>query len=69
MERRLARAQKGAWKAEWQIQKQRDHITYLERQCRDSSSSARRYLNFLIERLRWYEREIERIRKEMAEPK
>jgi hypothetical protein len=64
--KRLAQAQIGVWRVEWQILKQRDHIDYLQGQ-RCNSSRARGYLRLLIDNLRWYEREIERLRNKLAE--
>jgi Tfp pilus assembly protein PilN len=59
MKNNLAYYQKGAWKAEWQVQKQRGRIAYLQSQGRDASSSAHQLLNMLIKRQQWYERKIE----------
>jgi hypothetical protein len=66
LQSRLVRGQIGFWKAEWLIQKQRDQIAYLQCQGRDSSR-ARRCLGMLIERRRWYEREVERVREKLAQ--
>ena len=66
LQKRLVRGQRGAWKEEWLVQKQREQIAYLEGQGRDTFR-ARRCLGMLIDRRRWYEREIERVRKMLAE--
>lgn len=64
--KRLIQARIGAWKVEWQILKQHARVAYLQDQgC--NSSRARGCLKLLIDNLRWYEREIERLRKKLAE--